>query len=90
MSRRRGPICQLRRIHSLGGVIDIGNQVDSTFVRAHFKWTAVSLFHRGMPVIHKYLFIDMSNKNTGIVISYHVKLKLTIQSTENVSYIPIF
>ena len=59
--------------------------MDSTFVRAHFKWTAVSLFHRGMPVIHKYLFIDMSNKNTGIVISYHVKLKLTIQSTEIVS-----
>ena len=59
--------------------------MDSTFVRAHFKWTAVSLFHRGMPVIHKYLFIDMSNKNTGIVISYHVKLKLTMQSTENVS-----
>ena len=59
--------------------------MDSTFVRAHFKWTAVSLFHRGMPVIHKYLFIDMSNKNTGIVISYHVELKLTMQSTENVS-----
>ena len=32
----------------------------------------------------------MSNNYTKTAISYHVKLKLTIQSTENVSYDLIF
>ena len=67
-------------------VIGICNQVDSIFVREHLKRTAVSLFDRGMPVIHTCIFvIGMCNSNTKIAISYHVKLKLTIQSTENVS-----
>ena len=46
----------------------------------------MSLFDRGMPVIHTCIFVlGMCNSNTKIAISYHVKLKLTIQSTEIVS-----